>query len=80
LEEDSLCLNDTLWHRPRTPEAEIIESMTTYWHAKYPERFGSMLIDFDHPLLEEPGRFIKQIVDPDGAPAERTIHSEPNNE
>jgi hypothetical protein len=61
----------------RGSEAEVIKSMTTYWDAKHPEWFGSLLIDFAHPLPGGAGGLTIQMVDPHAVPTEPTIHSKP---
>jgi hypothetical protein len=59
----------------RSGEVEIIKSMTTYWTADRPESFGSLLIDFAHPLLGGAEGVTIRMVDRDVVPTQPTIHA-----
>jgi hypothetical protein len=61
----------------RGSEAEVIKSMTAYWDAEHPEWFGSLLIDFAHPLPSCAGGLTLQMVGPHAVPTEPTIYSKP---
>ena len=56
---------------------EVIKSLTTYWDAVSPDTFGSMMIDFAHPLPGGGDGLTIQLVGPDVAPTEPTIHRKP---
>jgi hypothetical protein len=59
----------------RSGEVEVIKSMTSYWTADHPEQFGSLLIDFAHPLLGGAEGVTIRMVGLDVIPTEPTIHT-----
>lgn len=61
----------------RDDKAAIVKSMTVYWDEKQPDSFGSILIDFAHPLPGGTGVLVMQMLGVDAIPTERTIHVKP---
>jgi hypothetical protein len=55
----------------------VVKSMTAYWDAARPDFFGSLMVDFAHPLPGGAGGVTIQIVDADAVPTEPTLHSKP---
>ena len=61
----------------RSGQVEVIKSMTAYWSADRPDLFGSLLIDFAHPLLGGAEGVTIQMAGPGVMPTEPTIHAKP---
>jgi hypothetical protein len=60
----------------RGGDTVVVKSMTIYWDKKRPELFGSIMIDFAHPLPGGQGLSL-HILGVDAVPTERTIHAKP---
>ncbi len=56
---------------------EVIKSLTVYWDAASLDIFGSMMIDFAHPLPGGSGGLTIELVGSDVIPTEPTIHRKP---
>lgn len=61
----------------RSSNAEIVKSMTAYHDPRHRTRFESLLIDFAHPFLGGASGVTMEMLAPNAAATEHTVHGKP---